>query len=616
MGADPRVIPALPQTKLQVLPTHTRYEFEGAGIRLSLVFLNPSLPDNLEMVSRPVTYVTWSAQSLDAKNHNVQVYFDASYQLAVNVPEQPVIWGRLHYQDLQVLRLGSQEQPVLQKSGDDLRIDWGYLYVVAPPGSNSSEAATGRSEAIKQFSSSGRLSGSDEDTAYRPYEQPVPVLAETFDLGSVGSSPVSRHVIVAYDDVFAIDYFYRHLLPYWRRDGSQIGALLAAALKDYDSLEKRSSDFDSRLMADLTKVGGEEYAQLCALAFPQTIAAHKLVVDLDGSPLYFSKENFSNGSIDTVDVTYPSSPFFLLFNPRLLKAQLKPVLDYANLPRWKFSFAPHDLGRYPLADGQQYGGGERTEENQMPVEESGNMLLMIAGLAQVEGNANFAKDYWPLLLKWAEFLRAKGLDPENQLSTDDFAGHLAHNANLSIKAILAMGAFGKLAGQLGHPDLQKQYLALARDYVGRWEKMGFENDHFRLAFDQPGTWSQKYNLVWDKLLGLNLFPKSITERELAFYKSHTNRYGLPLDNRADYTKIDWLAWTASLSGSPSAFAEIFAPAYRFAQESASRVPLTDWYDTKTGKQSGFQARSVVGGIFIEMLTDPEIWKRYSQAAKN
>jgi hypothetical protein len=616
MGADPRLMHSLPQTKLEVQPTHTRYEFEGAGLRVSLVFLNPSLPDSLEMVSRPVTYLTWSAQSLDGKNHSVQVYFDASYQLAVNIPEQAVTWGRYRYGDLQVLRLGSQEQPVLKKSGDDLRIDWGYLYVVAPPGSNSSEAATDRSEAVRQFSSGGRLPGSDELTVFMPYGQPLPVLAETFDLGAVGSSPVARHLIMAYDDIFGIDYFYRHLLPYWRHDGRQVGELLDDALKSYDSLEKRSSDFDRQLIADLTKVGGQQYAQLCALAFPQTLAAHKLVIDLDGRPLYFSKENFSNGSIDTVDVTYPSSPFFLLFNPRLLEAQLKPVLDYANLPRWKFPFAPHDLGRYPLANGQQYGGGEKTEEDQMPVEESGNMLLMVAGLVQVDGNANFAKDYWPLLYKWAEFLRAKGLDPENQLSTDDFAGHLAHNANLSIKAILAMGAFGQLAGQLGHADLQKQYTGLARDYAQRWEKMGLEADHFRLAFDQPGTWSQKYNLVWDKLLDLRIFPKAIAERELAFYKSHTNQYGLPLDNRADYTKLDWLAWTASLSGSPSAFASIFAPAYRFAQESPVRVPLTDWYDTKTGKQSGFQARSVVGGIFIQMLMDPEIWKRYSQSQKN
>lgn len=70
--------------------------------------------------------------------------------------------------------------------------------------------------------------------------------------------------------------------------------------------------------------------------------------DIDGSPVYMSKENFSNGSIDTVDVTYPSSPFFLYFNPELLKAQITPIMYYAALPRWPGPYAPHDLGTYPL----------------------------------------------------------------------------------------------------------------------------------------------------------------------------------------------------------------------------------------------------------------------------
>jgi hypothetical protein len=366
-------------------------------------------------------------------------------------------------------------------------------------------------------------------------------------------------------------------------------------------------------MADAKSAGGEKYAELCALAYPQTMAAHKLAVDADGSLLFFSKENFSNGSIDTVDVTYPSSPFFLLFNPRLLQAQIEPVFRYANLPRWKFPFAPHDLGRYPLANGQQYGGGEKTEGNQMPVEESGNMLLMAAALTKIDGNAEFAGKYWTLLSKWAEYLRAKGLDPENQLSTDDFAGHLAHNANLSAKAILALGAYGKMAGALRHTDLEKKYLSLARDYAQRWVEMAKDGDHYKLAFDRPGTWSQKYNLVWDRLLDLHLFPQQVIETELKFYVEHENTYGLPLDNRADYTKLDWLAWTGSLAHSREGFEKLFDPAWRFANESPSRVPLTDWYDTKTGKQVGFQARSVVGGIFIQMLNDEAVWRRYAAA---
>ena len=162
--------------------------------------------------------------------------------------------------------------------------------------------------------------------------------------------------------------------------------------------------------------GGPEYATIATLAFQQAIGAQKLVEDIDGIPFFMPKENFSNGSISTVDVIYPSAPMFLLFNPRLVEAQLEPVCATRKCRRWKFPFAPHDLGVYPLADGQLYGGGEVSEENQMPVEESGNIFLLVAALARAEGNAEFAQRHWPVLTKWAEFLEEKGFDPENHFA--------------------------------------------------------------------------------------------------------------------------------------------------------------------------------------------------------
>lgn len=606
-------VPALKQLSRTIWPTRTIYDFEDAGIHLTLTFFTPALPQDLDVLSRPVTYVGWDVRSTDSQQHAVMIYFDASAQLATNTGDDTVVWGRERIGDMQALRIGTNTQPVLEKSGDNLRIDWGWLYIAVPPQQGLDMAATDAG-AREQFAKNGALPQNDDLDMPRQVKHGLPLLAVRFDLGSVGSASVSRHLMIAYDDRFSIEYLNRRLRAYWRRNGMTTAEMLEKAEADESELRRKAEAFDRELTSDLEKEGGTHYAQLATLAYRQTIAAHKLVADVDGTPFLFSKENFSNGCIDTVDVTYPSSPFFLLLNPKLLQAQLEPMMQYASLPRWRWPFAPHDLGTYPLANGQVYGGGERTEEDQMPVEESGNLIILTNALAHAENSAAFAQKYWPLLTKWAEYLKEKGMDPENQLSTDDFAGHLPHNTNLSIKAIEALGSYAQLAQMLGKEQEAEQYHKLAAQMAAKWKDMALDGDHYKLAFDQPGSWSQKYNLVWDSVLGLHLFAPQIIEQETAFYLKHQNSFGLPLDNRKTYTKLDWIVWTATMSGSEKNFIALTDPLYKYMTESPSRVPLSDWFETTDGTQVGFQARSVVGGVYMKMLADPAMWKKWVQAA--
>ncbi|HXW55818.1 MAG TPA: DUF4965 domain-containing protein [Candidatus Cybelea sp.] len=610
MGDSPDSVPPMEQTRLEVTPTRTVYSFEEQGVKLEASFLSPLIPSDLNLVSRPISYLSLSSSAIDGVPHSVQLLVEVSSLLAVDTYTQQVVWSRARLGAITMLRAADFDQPVLGKSGDNIRIDWGYVFLAVPdePGAT---AATQFSLPLEQAFQSGKSIPTDDlDMPQRADN--AAMLSATFDLSRVTATPVARHVLLGYDDLYSIEYMHRWMRPYWRRKGMDVGELIETAEREYPEIDRRARDFDAQLTADLEQVGGSAYTELATLAFRQTMAAHKLVVDIDGQPMLFPKENFSNGCISTVDVIYPSSPFFLLFNPDLLKAQLLPLLDYVQTGRWHFPFAPHDLGTYPKADGQVYGGGETTEEDQMPVEESGNMLLMFAALAKAEGKADFANRYWPQLHAWAEYLESKGMDPANQLSTDDFAGHLAHNANLSIKAILALDGYATLAQTTGRAEEARTYHALAEGMARHWVELARDADHFRLAFDKPGTWSQKYNLVWDRLLGFNLFPTSIAQIESHYYQSHLNEFGLPLDDRSAYTKLDWEVWTATLANDRQAFDAILGRIERFINQSPSRVPLTDWYWTTDAKQVGFQARSVVGGVFMPLLSNEQIWRKWSR----
>ena len=572
------------QKSAEMTATKTQFKMTCGPVDVEVNFLSPLLIESLDMVSRPISYLQLKFKSNDTKDHSVSAYVGFSGNLTVNTPSQEVKASVLEGIQRSTLKAGSVEQPILKKKGDDLRIDWGHLYV------------TVNADRIMWKQDISTL-GSDPFTpSGKNFLSGRNLMLNNRAAFTVKTTEAEQLFAIGYDDVEAVRYFDKNLKAWWKSSGTPIEKLMTDAMEYFPVIQQRAKELDQRIWQDAVKAGGRNYARLCIMAYRQAIAAHKLVKGPSGEVLFLSKENFSNGSIGTVDVTYPSAPLFLAYQPALLEGMLNGIFYYTESGQWTKPFAAHDLGTYPIATGQTYPAD-------MPVEECGNMIILTAALTKARGKFDYAQKHWTALSLWARYLEKNGFDPVNQLCTDDFAGHLARNANLSIKAIVALGAYGQMAKGMGDAATGDKYMNLAKTMALDWMKLADAGDHYGLTFDNKFSWSQKYNLVWDKLLGLNLFPKDVYQKEVAWYLTKQNAYGLPLDSRRTYTKSDWILWTATLTDNNLDFEKLINPVYRFATETSTRVPLSDWHETTDGKKVGFQARSVVGGYFIKVLAN-------------
>ena len=577
-------IPAMKQLSVDCNAFSTTYVFEAAGARIKAIFTSPILVNDLYLLTRPVSYLELQSESADGKKHQIKVRISVAEHICTDRSKsEPVAAETLTLGKLSSTKVGTVAQNVISGSGDDHRINWGYFYLTSE---GSTSVTVGEGDELTTLNTEVELKK-------------------------------STLITFAYDDVYSIEYFGKHLRSYWNKDGAAITDEIVKAHSDYKSVMRKCADFADRMFIDSVRAGGEKYAEILELAYRQAVAAHKLVLDEDGEVLFISKECYSNGCAATVDVSYPSIPLFLIYNPELVKGMMRPIYKFAASDAWKYDFAPHDAGQYPILNGQVYGLNRETGElmfhKQMPVEECGNMLVMEATVALATKSTAFANQHLDVLEDWVKYLINNGRDPENQLCTDDFAGHLAHNCNLSLKAIMGIAGLGIIYGMNGRKRDERKYLKLAREMALDWAERASNSDgSYSLAFNAHDTFSMKYNIVWDKLFGTNIMPRCIIESEFASYAKHINSYGLPLDSRSDYTKSDWLVWTATLTSEREDFEKFVAPLWRFFNDSPSRVPMTDWYFTTTGEHTtyhsnsemvdkSFRNRTVQGGLFIKLL---------------
>lgn len=590
------------QTSLQLTATRSIYTFTAGGVTLTVTFFSPVDLNDLQRQCVPFSYVSMRAVADDGQSHTVQLHLDISGEWAHGDITQPVTWSQQRTTGGNLALTVTPANPtVLAEHGD--QASWGTV-VLATPAAPGTTWQIGADTAVRSAAASnGTLAGTSDPNQPRAIDDSWPVLGLCRDLGPVGAT-ASAEFVVAVGHVRgpALSYLGGNLDPWWRAYWNGWPDMADWFLADYGAALLAGTALDARIRNDASAaVGGgalgTDYAALCALALRQAVAGTELA-GYDGAPWAFLKEISSDGNVSTIDVVYPALPLFLYLSPSYLQLLLTPILAYCEHGGWPKGFAVHDLGtHYPNAAGHNDG-----VEEDMPVEESANMLIMTAALLQrlaAADAASFAQAHYAVLKQWADYLVGNALDPGSQLSTDDFSGPVAHNANLALKGIIAIGAMGVVAGFAGNDADRARYAATARGYISQWLTSAQDPGaaHLDLAYGSANTWSLKYNGFADQLLGLDLVPAGVAAQEAAWYQANAAGFGVVLDGNG-YTKADWELWTAAwLRDQGTVRDTLVNGVHSFVSTGTGRVPFGDWYDATTGATKPFQARPVVGGIF-------------------
>lgn len=384
---------------------------------------------------------------------------------------------------------------------------------------------------------------------------------------------------------------------YWRAPYGNNEDALDFFHNDYKNVRDKSVELDKQVANDATQVGGQDYVTIVSLAARQAWAATQ-VAGTEKDPYIFMKEISSNGNMNTVDVIYPSSPLLLYFNPAWLKFLLDPVYIVQENGLWPEVFSIHDIGfHYPNAT------GHATEDTQeMPVEESGNMLILSLAYAQKTGDTNYLSQHYDLLRQWTDYLVGNTLIPATQQSTDDFAGALANQTNLALKGIIAIQAMSAIANLTDHAADGSNFSQIATSYIAQWQDLGINYDdsppHTTLAYDNASSHGLLYNIYADALVQTDLVPRSVYEMQSEFYPTIAEKFGVPLDTRHGWAKNDWEMWSAAVA-SESTRTEMLGRLAKWIGETSTNSPATDLYEAATGGYGPvpFAARPVVGGWF-------------------
>ncbi|KUJ23207.1 DUF1793-domain-containing protein [Mollisia scopiformis] len=574
--------------------THTYFTLDAGGSNLTLDFLSPVSPSNYLRQSLPFSYLTITASSTNGSTVQLYTELDDSW----TGQDADTTWNFTSTTNTSMFSMSAVGTATYSQQNQQAL--WGDVILASRPSNSStlSIQAGGRAAVRQAFASSGSLTGTTPDWTANG------VIGMAHDLGNVqGDEAVTFAVGYVRED--AINYLGRPYTGYYRATYPNTIDAASYFLNDLSAAEEESLRLDSDVVSKSTATAGSNYSDIVSLSMRQAYGGIDLVIPANttntSQVLAFIKEISSDGNVNTLDVIFPAFPIYWAMDPEWIRLLLDPILQYLATGAWKRAWVIHDIGsNYPNATGH-----DNQDAEQMPVEETGNLMMLAYAYVLASNNTAWADQYMTLFQTYADYLVSHSLNISLQLSTNDAAGPLVNETNLAVKGALGLKAFGLLSGM-------SNYSSLGDAHANLLYTQGLATDaaktHFALTYPSaPSTWKVTFNLYPDVLLNLSTFPTAAYKMEDTFYPTIRASGGVALDDRQWWAKSDWNIWaagTASASGSNTTRDMMVNDIWAFASNGMNSAPFSDRWVVRAagaprpvGREFGLRARPTVGGHF-------------------
>ncbi|CAI7630360.1 unnamed protein product [Penicillium crustosum] len=582
-------------TKAAYTSTHSIFTVEAGARTFTLDFFSPVSPKNYLRQSLPFSYLTVTLAAGDATS--VQIYSDIDDSWVGQAND--VSWNYSSLNTTGVFEITGVDTATYSENANGQALWGSAVYATRPPTNGSLSTASGPSASVRQsFISNGTLSDTHAEWTS------TNVVGFSHDLGTTAEE-VTVTFAVGHVREESINYFGAAQTGYYRAQYPSIFDAVSYFLDDYSGANEESATFDSLIQSTGVSSYGSNYSDILALSVRQVYGGIEITIPNDSldtsNTRAFIKEISSDGNINTVDVIFATFPIFYLLSPDYIKLLLDPILQYTGSSAHDKSYAVHEIGSsYPSATGHPSTGEE------MPIEESGNIIILTHAYQLASGKTDLATTYPSQLSQYASYLYENGLYPTSQLSLNDALGELANQTNLAVKASVALASYGSITNNETYTSYGKYFATKI------WSDLGSaDGTHFLIQYGiQP--WFLVFNHYPDLLFELDLFDEAYNATA-KFYPTVRQQAGIPLDGALDWGQTNWQSFVTATVGGDAR--EVFiADLHTYLANGLNEAPFSDQYwvvdsgEYVAGESYSFRARPTLGSHFaLAALSGKDIW---------